>query len=288
MNTILEERDVAVAYLSDKDTPLFTHAELADLIDAFVDHLQCNRDALVRTGRYRIDFGRSEWLHASLTNLYYTKLPSSGSNIRIGLAKEKHGLSLDPCGHHLPIDQYQANCYHVNTTEECREFKGIDTPECGYLETDSFSELDSSASLRIETNRVDFFSLKLRVLSILRNAVANRDSLNLWADCLDVLTQTLTGEEAEFYLKMDRFYLGYDLITGEILEETDLRPVRCQSDRGQSDRGRLVRGRPDRGHPGRCLRWLGCRSVRPDPGSSRSREGRIKRDRQDCRRTDVD
>ena len=52
MNTILEERDAAVAYLSDKDTPLCTHAELADLIDAFVDHLQCNRDVLVRTGRY--------------------------------------------------------------------------------------------------------------------------------------------------------------------------------------------------------------------------------------------
>ena len=69
MNTILEERDAAVAYLSDKDTLLFTHAELADLIDAFVDHLQCNRDVLVRTGRYRIDFRRSEWLHASLTNL---------------------------------------------------------------------------------------------------------------------------------------------------------------------------------------------------------------------------
>jgi len=224
MNTILEERDAAVAYLSDKDTLLFTHAELADLIDAFVDHLKCNRDVLVRTGRYRIDFGRSGWLHASLTNLYYTKLPSYGSNIRIGLAKEKDRLSLDSCGHHLPIDQYQANCYHVNTTGECREFKGIDTPECGFLETDSFSELDSSASQRIETNRADFFSLKLRVLSILRNAVANRDSLNLWADCLDVLTQTLTGEEAEFYLKMDRFYLGYDLMTGEILEETDLRP----------------------------------------------------------------
>jgi len=69
MNTILEECDAAVAYLSDKDTPLCTHAELADLIDAFVDHLQCNRDVLVRTGRYRIDFRRSEWLHASLTNL---------------------------------------------------------------------------------------------------------------------------------------------------------------------------------------------------------------------------
>jgi hypothetical protein len=45
MNTILEERDAAVAYLSDKDTLLFTHAELEDLIDAFVDHLKCNRSS---------------------------------------------------------------------------------------------------------------------------------------------------------------------------------------------------------------------------------------------------
>ena len=63
------------------------------------------------------------------------------------------------------------------------------------------------------------------MLNILLKAVVNRDSANIWPDCLNVLTETLSGEEAEFYLKMDRLYNGYDLLTGEIIdEESDLLP----------------------------------------------------------------
>ena len=77
MNTELKERSAAVYYLSGKDTPLLTLAELAELIEAFTIHLECNKDVLIRTGRYRINFQRSSWLHTSLTNLYYIKMPSA-------------------------------------------------------------------------------------------------------------------------------------------------------------------------------------------------------------------
>ena len=62
MGTELEERDVAVGYLSIKDTPLFTLAELADLIDAFIKHLECNKDVLIRTG-LNVDFEGGLWRH---------------------------------------------------------------------------------------------------------------------------------------------------------------------------------------------------------------------------------
>jgi len=102
MNTELKERSAAVYYLSGKDTPLLTLAELAELIEAFTIHLECNKDVLIRTGRYRINFQRSSWLHTSLTNLYYTKMPSAIHPVPL----EMQALDIDPCGHHLPIDDY--------------------------------------------------------------------------------------------------------------------------------------------------------------------------------------
>ncbi len=220
MNTELKERSAAVYYLSDKDTPLLTLAELAELIEAFTIHLECNKDVLIRTGRYRINFHRSWWLHTSLTNLYYTKMPSAIDPVPL----EMQGLDLDPCGHHLPIDDYVLSCYHTSLSAHRREFNEIEPPECGYLEADSFSELDPEDCTRIEVNRAKFYDTKLRVLKILSKAVAHRDSSNIWPDCLNILTETLSGEEAEFFLKMDRYYLGYDLMTGEILTESGLLP----------------------------------------------------------------
>ena len=233
MNTELKERSAAVYYLSDKDTPLLTLAELAELIEAFTIHLECNKDVLIRTGRYRINFQRSWWLHTSLTNLYYTKMPSAIDPVPL----EMQALDIDPCGHHLPIDDYVLSCYHTSLSAHRREFNEIEapecgcrccflieTPECGYLEAESFSDLDPEDCTRIEVNRAKFYDTKLRVLKILSKAVAHRDSSNIWPDCLNILTETLSGEEAEFFLKMDRYYLGYDLMTGEILTESGLLP----------------------------------------------------------------
>ena len=137
---------------------------------------------------------------------------------------EMQGLDLDPCGHHLPIDDYVLSCYHTSVSAHRREFNQIETPECGYLGADSFSELDPEDCTRIEVDRAKFYDTKLRVLKILSKAVAHRDSSNIWPDCLNILTETLSGEEAEFFLKIDRYYLGYDLMTGEILTESGLLP----------------------------------------------------------------
>ena len=130
---------------------------------------------------------------------------------------EMQGLDLDSCGHHVPIDDYVFNCYHTSLSTHRRGLDEIETPECGYLEADSFSELDPEDCVRIEVNRAKFYDTKLRVLKILSKAVAHRDSSNIWPDCLNILTDTVSGEEAEFFLKMDRYYLGYDLMTGEVL-----------------------------------------------------------------------
>ena len=137
---------------------------------------------------------------------------------------EMQALDVDPCGHHLPIDDYVLSCYHTSLSAHRREFNEIEPPECGYLEADSFSELDPEDCVRIEVNRAKFYDTKLRVLKILSKAVAHRDSSNIWPDCLNILTETSSGEEAEFFLKTDRYYLGDDLMTGEILTESGLLP----------------------------------------------------------------
>ena len=129
------DRTDAFGYLSNQDTPLYTLTELGELIEAFVTHQECNKDVLIKTGRYRIDFRRSWWLHASLSNLYYTKLPWASRFITLGFASDEETLSLDPCGQHSPFDRYEANCYHTPVSDErCKLFNDFETPDCGYLE----------------------------------------------------------------------------------------------------------------------------------------------------------
>src|SRR5688572_21457484 len=71
----LAEREAVFRYVTSDTTPLYTTDELADLLDAFLAHLERNRDSLLRTGHPRTTFARSWWLDWHLTTLYYTKVP---------------------------------------------------------------------------------------------------------------------------------------------------------------------------------------------------------------------
>lgn len=216
-----EERSIAVEYLLGKDTPLLAIAELGELIGDFLVHLQCNEPALLRTGKCRISFRRSWWLHSTLTNLYYTKLPNAMQGRQLKAAIKESPTISDPCGKHSPFDWIEANCYHYNSSENCQAFNGISSPECGYDESGYLPGLEPHDISRLEEGRFKFFNLKVNILTIVRDALAKRDGNRLWSNCLNAMTASLSAEEAEFYLKMDRYYLNYDFLTGEEAEDDD-------------------------------------------------------------------
>lgn len=231
----LKERESATYFLSCVDTPLFTLTELADLLDAFIDHLECplNRDALIARGKYQIEFSRSWWLHAGLSNNYYTKIgPDDSTLMQLGAA-EAAGFQLDPCGKHSPFDRFHVEYWTTAQSDHSKMLSELSFPSRAskvleenersiksYAKVRSFSGLDRNDVKQLEANRSRFYELKLRILKILSRSLRYEDTSRLWPECLRELTDTLTGDEAEFYLRMDRYYLGYSSIE-ERVEDDD-------------------------------------------------------------------
>ena len=96
---------------------------------------------------------------------------------------------------------------------------GVAVTACPYEDAALIEDLDPEDAARLVAGRQQIFDLKIRVLQRLLTALRHRDAHTLWSDCQRLLTNTLTAEEAEFYLRMDRFYLGFDVRTGETVDE---------------------------------------------------------------------
>jgi hypothetical protein len=64
---------------------------------------------------------------------------------------------------------------------------------------------------RLRAGRGKLLNLKLNTLKILGQATKCQTSTNLWEDSFHLLTEAISSEEAEFYLRMDHFYMGYDI-----------------------------------------------------------------------------
>jgi hypothetical protein len=63
---------------------------------------------------------------------------------------------------------------------------------------------------RLNGDREKLLDVKVGTLKILSRAIKHQTPANLWEDCLRVLTEAVSADEAEFYLNMDQFYIGYD------------------------------------------------------------------------------
>ena len=85
----LAERQQLTAFLVDRDTPLYTLAELAELTADFIAHLERNSEPLLATGRPRTRFFRSRGLDLQLTNLYPVKEPT-----RVSMHRERPGWDM--------------------------------------------------------------------------------------------------------------------------------------------------------------------------------------------------
>ena len=200
----LAQREAAFRYITRDTTPLYTTNELAELLDAFIAHLERNRGPLLRTGHPRTDFSRSWWLNWHLTTLYYTKVPVGVRMVRnqAGDFERSYvwGEGLD-IGEGFPASG--------GRTHE-------DEP--------SFADLDPADADRLEANRGKVLAAKVASLEHLGTALRRRDANGLWPRCLRVLTEAFLGEEVEFFLRVDRAYTGFDLLSGTVIDEdADLR-----------------------------------------------------------------
>lgn len=198
----LAEREAACLYLTRDAAPLYTTDELADLLAAFLEHLERNRDPLLRTGHPRTDFSRSWWLNWHLTKLYYTKLPTTIRMVRSRQTGDfersyvwGEALEVDEC---LPESEGRA-----------------------YEDAPIFENLDPADANRLEASRGKVFGAKVAILERLTTALRRRDAMDLWPRCLEVLTEMFLGAEVEFFLRIDRSYTGFDVLRGAVIDEED-------------------------------------------------------------------
>jgi hypothetical protein len=86
--------------------------------------------------------------------------------------------------------------------------------ECAYEDAGLLAGMAPADAARIESDRPRVFEAKLQLVERLAEAAGRRDASGLWDACLAVLTKPFNAEDVEFYLRMDRLYVGDDARAG--------------------------------------------------------------------------
>lgn len=232
----LDLRVALVEYLGWYDTPLYDVRELGDLTDGFASHLEDNREALLKTGRPGSYFAKCHWLDSRLSNLWYTKLPIK---IRLDTGRFTHDES--KCREHaygavpydsngntilphseegnLVLDFKWGRVEHVDAIgRRGRVVKIAEYHETNYEDAPLIQGLSEDDAEKLEQGRRKFLDLKLKILAILSRVGRPPPPEGIWEICVPILVEALTWEEIEFYLRMDRFFIGCDIHTGKVLD----------------------------------------------------------------------
>jgi hypothetical protein len=162
--------------LADEDSPLGKVSKLAAEIDAFVEHLHRNREDLLETGLPRTTLMCNKFLVDRLGNLYYTRLP-------VGIRQEWDGSEI--CTYH-----YTWSGHPEAQRSEHADARIIDG-------------LSSTDAEGLEAGRRSLHELKVQVLQALAAALRHQDAGALWPNCLRLLSEGLTYDDATFYLRLD-------------------------------------------------------------------------------------
>jgi hypothetical protein len=212
-------------YLCRDTTPFYTLEELADRVQQFAEHLQRDRDYLIKTGLPSRCFRACRWLYRNLARLYdvrTTASPRPGDEVFGGTDDPRGGagepyrwvkLNEPSGGLHEPHSEPGEPDIWANLPpgpyHSLQNFQ-----YCAYEQADLLNGMRVEAAARIEAERPRFLDLKIRVLEEVAAALLERDAAGIWPRCLRVLTSTLSAEDALFYLDLDRWYMGVDVRRG--------------------------------------------------------------------------
>ena len=200
LDVILARSDLFAALLRyGPFLPLYTLDELAEVLAGFIAHLRGERAAYLKTGLPRRPC-TSGWLSWLLTSLYPTRQFDT----------------LQPGRPHVwhPEPPYSPRW------PKRRRWRHTRPASVGYQYDFTWLEPYDAAPLleglvpedavRLDAGRPTLFELAIAVLNTVLTAVRARSPTTLWPACLRLLTDALTAEEADFYLRMDRSWQGAD------------------------------------------------------------------------------
>ena len=197
---LLVQRISAVEYLSQDNVPLCLLPELEQHLAEFVNYLEGDRDHLIKTGLPQKCFRQCHWLYQQLRRLYDVKTTGSPYP-RDELFSRRRATPERPA--------YEWVKYVPQRGPLGME--SLSARRCVYEEADLLHGLNNQDAERIEASRAKLFDLKIKVLHECRKAVHERVSFSApWQACLDLITAAIDADEADFLLRMDRFYIGND------------------------------------------------------------------------------
>lgn len=233
----LAARSLTIKYLKNKQTPLYTLAELKELTEELILLFKKNRQHLEITGFPKMKYIKSFWLDIHLNSLYYTKLPLIKNNIRSWLMSFSR-MSLPDIMRQIEIGNVESIDIDYDWTKDevksrfifsyvVKDF-GYETPigffdldleanypyinpdlehaVCEYKDSPHIQRLEGVDLKKLEGLRGNLFDLKLDILNRLHYAVNNKSKYKLIDDCLNIIYKHLNIEDIYYLLKADKMY----------------------------------------------------------------------------------
>jgi hypothetical protein len=204
----LDQRQAVMFHLTNCDTPFYTLSELATTIQHALKCHERNRKYLLKYGHALTDFQRCFFLSHLVSRLYYVRLPHSGFNTRAALVPRGLLRKLFP-----PDNPPEPQDYVYFADEANRPVVSA------FRSWGTIDDIAKADRERLTQMRASLYVLKARILDLLERAVRTCSTEGLWEKCFGLIADSITTEEAEFCLRVDRVYEGYDIRTGKMVDE---------------------------------------------------------------------
>lgn len=203
---------VAMAHVwASPEANLFRIRELATIAAGQMIYLNGNRDRLLAIGfPETVNPDESSWIARRLLNLYPIKRPL------------RDVPYVDPRGIYKFEYVWKATNQAVQwirdvaylIDETGRVLTTRPAPLCPYREAPLLPDLAPEDASRLESLREQVLNIKASAFKAACAAAQNESADELWPRFQEKLRATLSTDEIKFLLRMDLFYVGYDLISG--------------------------------------------------------------------------
>jgi hypothetical protein len=209
--------------------PYYTLDELADLLEAYIDHRERNRDLLIQTGYPNKGFALCPWLDQFLTPVFPTKLAIDVGVIPVGASA--HESAWRPYLFHLadrftcareptqedtvytyrwaaasgPLESLCSDVFLVRSDPPHWALEPM--PRCDdYQKAVLIGGLTSEIARDLEGARRHFLRIQIGLLEVCVRCLRERNADGLWPAALTQLLHAATPEEVQGYLSANAAY----------------------------------------------------------------------------------
>jgi len=190
-------------FLIDKETPFYTHEELAEVIEQFITYLKANKSWLLAIGYPTKSFEKSPWLFRNLSRLYPVKIPFTvqGRSFSHQKIAEIDGIAERDSEGNLIFN-------YTWIKEWFYDLKPLEAlSNCSYEEALLIKGLQNKDIKHIEENRAKVFNLKIEILEIAYEYLyQNINTNNFWENCINTIANNLTKDAYQQFDKIESAY----------------------------------------------------------------------------------